>query len=257
MALDIKALLAKKKQIEAASNNAIWKPKAGANKVRIVPCMESPENPFQDLKFTYPDGKTTLSPETFDKPDPIAEFGRALRSEGQLSKEDWAVTKQYVPATRTYVTIIDRDDEKAGVKFWAISPTTFKRIVEIISNEEDYGDITDVKQGHDLIVTYTPKDKSATKFAQTDVDARPRKTPLSDDAAITKRWLTEQPKLLDQFPLLTYEELEKVLVAAVNKSKGRAEECFRCQGRRSSRQEALSGSECRFTFRLRQAVRRR
>lgn len=222
MAIDIKALLAKKKQMDAANNNSIWKPKAGENVIRIVPLATNPENPFQELHFTYPGGKTTLSPETFGDPDPIAEFGRALRAEGQLSKEDWAVTKQYVPAPRMYVPIVIRGEEKDGVKFWAISKTSFATLVEIMA-DEDYGDITDPKAGHDLKINYTPKDKAASGFPETSIMARPKKSPLAEDATTAKKLLTEQPKLLDQFPLLTYDELAKLLSAQINKGKNEAE----------------------------------
>jgi hypothetical protein len=88
--------------------------------------------------------------------------------------------------------------------------TVYQELLSIIA-DPDYGDITDVKSGRDIVVEYIPQEKSDTNFAKTMVRPKPNQTPLSPDAETVQRFLAEQPDLKVIFKEPTYEELKLTL----------------------------------------------
>ena len=154
MALDISKL---RNRLNSLSNNKsksmiIWKPNPGKQVVRIVPYKFEPENPFIELKFHYGlNGKTFLSPDTFGRPDPIVEFASNLKSTGD--KEDWKFGRNLEPKMRTFVPVIVRGEEQEGVRFWGFGKQVYQELLSIIA-DPDYGDITDIKGGRDILVEF-------------------------------------------------------------------------------------------------------
>lgn len=212
MGLNISKLREKLNELtnKPRASDIVWKPTEGTHTIRIVPLATNPENPFIEVYFHYLGGKTQLSPLTFGEADPIAEFAESLRAGGHLPPEEWNETKKFIPVVRTYVPIIVRGQEDAGVKYWAFGKTIFKELLAII-DDEDYGDITHPKTGFDIKLTFTPKEKSPTNFPQTALRVARTATPISTDAAFVKRVLTEQPNLFDAYSRPTYEELKTFL----------------------------------------------
>lgn len=206
-------LLAKLKNLQnkGQGQDIIWKPEEGETKIRIVPLATDPENPFIELFFHYGlGGKTYYSPLSYGERDPIAEFSDSLIGEGGLSKEEYKAAKQFYPALRTYLPIVVRGKEKEGVKYWAFGKQIFEQLLSIMT-DEDYGDITDPNEGRDVKVTFTPKEKSDTNFAKTELKIVPATSALSKDKELLAKLLTEQPDLKASQKKHTYEELTAVL----------------------------------------------
>lgn len=202
-------------QNKGASNPYMFKPEEGEQTVRIVPNAHLPESalPFEELYWYFNiTGKPILSPVSYGEADPIAEFYRDLTKGQKLPREEWEKIKQFKAQMRTYAPIVIRGKESEGIKFWAFGKKVYMTLLEHI-NEPDYGDISDVTSGHDIKITFTPKEKSDTvpKFPKTDILIRPKATPLHTDAAIVKKLMTGQPKLVDQFDHLSYDALKKIL----------------------------------------------
>lgn len=213
MGLNIEALREKLGKLSNKNKRSdiIWKPTEGSTNIRIVPLKENPENPFIELYFHYLGGRTQLSPLTFGKADPIAEFAESLRGGGHLPPDEWAETKKFVPVVRTYVPVIVRGQEDEGVRFWAFGKTIFKELLEFI-DDEDYGDITHPKTGRDIKVTFTPKEKTENKtFPETKIRMAAKTSPISTDAAYLKKVLEDQPSIYDAYTAPTYEELQTFL----------------------------------------------
>ena len=79
--------------------------------------------------------------------------------------------------------------------------------------DPDYGDITDIHEGHDIKVTVS---KQAGKmYATTDVMPRPKSTDLGTKKQI-KEWTENIPELDDVFQLKSYEQLENIINAWLN-----------------------------------------
>lgn len=218
MTLDISALKAKLNQFnkQADRSDALWKPTEGKTVIRIVPWKENTGWPFIEMQFHYLGKKTFLSPLTNGNRDPIAEFADELSSSGK--KEDWLQARPFRPKLRTYVPIIVRGEENLGVRFFSFGQTVYKELISII-NDPDYGDITDVKNGRDIVVEYVPQEKSDTSFAKTMVRPKPNQTPAGTAEQIEK-FLTEQPDIRAIFKEPTYQELKVALEQYLDPSYG-------------------------------------
>lgn len=210
MGIDVSKLKAKLNQFNRQTDRseALWKPTEGKSVIRIVPWKENREWPFVELYFHYLGNKTYLSPISNGHRDPIVEFAEALASGG--TKDDFAQAKPFRAKLRTFMPIIVRGEEEKGVRFMSFGRTVYKKLISII-NDPDYGDITDVKGGRDLVVEYTPEAKSDTNFAKTDVLPKPNRTPLSENAEAVKKFLAEQPDIHAIFTEPSYEELKVAL----------------------------------------------
>lgn len=202
------------------SDSILWRPTEGKHTIRLVPYAHTTdengklfdfvtEGLFIELKFTYLGGKTQISPTTFGRRDPIAEFGNA--NLGTRSKEEYEKVKIFLPSLRTYVPIIVRGEEDKGVRYFPFGITVYKQLLEIMGDDE-IGNIADPITGRDLVVTYVPKEKSSKKgFPETTLMYRPSSTPLSTDKALVKQFLTVQPDLLSIFKEASYSELKDIL----------------------------------------------
>lgn len=228
MALDKSQLLAALNKLKnpktagGEGNQYLWQPTEEKEvSVRIVPLASNPAFPFQELFWHYKlAGKTYISPRSWGGVDPIADFGDALivEGKGELSKDEYkAIKKQYSPDKRTYVPIIVRGEEEKGVRFWGFGKTIYETLLEYLTNEE-YGDITDVKNGRDIKVKFTAKENTTDKlFPETKITIRLNTSPLTEDGPTLKKWLHEQPVLLDVISNKpTTQELEAVLDKLVN-----------------------------------------
>ena len=210
MKLDMDALRAKLDRFknQGDRSNSFWRPTEGKQVVRIVPWSERPENPFIEMYFHYLGNRTHLSPKSYGKPDPIAEFGEHLRGDG--GKDAWQQAKPFFPKLHTLVPVVVRGEEDKGVRFWSFGKTVLVDLLSFI-DDEDYGDITDIETGRDIVVDYTPEEKSDTNFAKTKVRPKPNQSPLSDDDELVEKWTTDQPVFKSLFKEHTYEELKSFL----------------------------------------------
>jgi hypothetical protein len=212
MAVNIAQL---KSRLNSLSNtnqksNLIWKPKPGKQIVRIVPYKYVPENPFIELKFHYNiNGKTYLSPDSFGRPDPIVEFSNRLKKTGD--KEDWKMGRKMEPKIRTFVPVIVRGEEHEGVKFWGFGIQVYRELISIIT-DPDFGDITDLTNGRDIVVEFKTGDESGKSFPETSIRVKPNVT-LAIDPKNTSllESLKSQVNILDLFPEMSYDELKEVM----------------------------------------------
>lgn len=191
-------------------SNWLWKPEAGTTSVRIVPYPHNKSNPFTELVIHYKVGRSLVSPSTWGDPDPVLDFIKELRSSG--NKEDYNLTKELYPKTRIFVPIVVRGKESEGVKFWSFGPSIFKKLLSIVS-DPDYGDISDILEGRDIKVVYTPATKPGT-YPETEVIPRGSSSPLSSDkdqSNLIRESLSQLPEVHTLYDNPTYQELEEAL----------------------------------------------
>jgi hypothetical protein len=214
MALNLDAIKAKLNQLNKTDDKKsnIWKPEAGKTRVRIVPYVHRKENPFLELYFHYDIGKKTmLSPITFGNADPIVEFAEKLKKTGD--KEDWLMGRKIEPKMRTYVPVIIRGKESEGVKFWGFGKTIYTELLSIIA-DADYGDITDLMNGRDIDVEFTPAEGAGT-YPKTAIRVKPNTQPATEDKEIAQK-IMNQPQITDLFPEPTFDELQQALEEWMN-----------------------------------------
>jgi hypothetical protein len=214
MGLNLDAIKAKLNQLNKSDEkkNNLWKPEAGKTRVRIVPYVHRKENPFLELYFHYDIAKRSmLSPVSFGNADPVVEFAEKLKKTGD--KDEWLMGRKIEPKMRTYVPVIVRGKEAEGVKFWGFGKTIYTELLSIIS-DPDYGDITDLMNGRDIDVEFTPAE-GAGQYPKTAIRVKPNTSAATDDKAIAEK-IMNQPEITDIFPEPTYEELEKALQEWMN-----------------------------------------
>ena len=214
MAHDMEALrnrLKKIKEAKAARGNgdAFWKPKEGKTTIRIVPRKDAPDKTLRtDFLYHYIGGKGYRSPASSGGRDPIIEFAESLRREN--TEESIKAAKEFTPKSRFVVPIVVRGEEEKGVRLWSFTQAVYEQILEFVT-DPDIGDISDLREGRDIVVTYVPKEKSDTRFPKTQLLYKPSKTPLASDVATIKEWMSNQPEIDKIFPEQTYDGLKDVL----------------------------------------------
>lgn len=214
MAIDLNAVKAKLQALQSKTTkqNNLWKPEPGTHQIRIVPYVHNPGNPFLELYFHYNFvGKNILSPVTFGNADPIVEFADKLKSTG--NKDDWKMGKSLEPKMRCYVPILVRGKESEGVKFWGFGKQIYTELLSIIS-DPDYGDITDLMNGRDIDVEFTPAEGAGT-YPKTAIRVKPNTQPATEDKEIAQK-IMNQPQITDLFPEPTFDELQQALEEWMN-----------------------------------------
>ena len=208
MGLNLDAIKAKLNQLNNNNDrrNNLWKPEVGKTRVRIVPYVHRKDNPFLELYFHYDIAKRSmLSPVSFGNADPVVEFAEKLKKTGD--KDEWLMGRKIEPKMRTYVPVIVRGKESEGVKFWGFGKTIYTELLSIVS-DPDYGDITDLLNGRDIDVEFTPAEGGG--YPKTAIRVKPNTSAATEDKAIAEK-IMNQPTITDIFPEPTYEELEQAL----------------------------------------------
>lgn len=223
MAINLDAIRNRLNNLKNATNRTsnIWKPEPGEHQIRIVPYAHNRENPFIELHFHYKLGKKSmLSPVSFGRPDPVVEFANKLKQTG--SKEDWIAGRKLEPKMRTYVPVIVRGAEDEGVKFWGFGKQIYQELLSFIS-DPDYGDISDLREGRDIVVNVISAEEAGKDYAQTKIRIKPKQTPATDNPTVLDK-IKEQPAITELYPEPTYEELRTQLQTWMGQAEEQSEE---------------------------------
>ena len=217
--MDINAIKSKLTQLQSTTSTKenFWKPEPGKQVVRIVPYKHNKDNPFIELFFHYNLGnnKTYLSPMSFGRPDPVAEFADKLKSTG--NKDEWIQGKRLEPKMRTFAPVIVRGKESEGVKFWGFGKTVYQELLGVIA-DPDYGDITDATNGRDIGIDRQTPAEAGNQYGKTTVRVKPNQTPITDDATLLTSIMDNQSDLVELYNEPTYDELKEVLQNFLNPS---------------------------------------
>ena len=217
--MDINAIKSRLTTLQATSNTKdnFWKPEPGKQVVRIVPYKFNKDNPFIELFFHYSLGnnKTYMSPASFGRPDPVAEFADKLKSTG--NKDEWIQGKRLEPKMRTFVPVIVRGKESEGVKFWGFGKTVYQELLSVIA-DPDYGDITDAMAGRDIMIERQTPAEAGNQYGKTTVRVKPNMSPITEDANLLKNVLEGQSNLTELYTEPSYDELKEALQNFLNPS---------------------------------------
>jgi hypothetical protein len=191
-----------------------WKPRLGEQTVRLVPFKDNPNYPLQQVKFHKDIVVMSMySLSNWGEKDPIEEFieaikleARAKKAAGENSDEEWSLAKKLRPKTRTYAQVIVRGEEHLGTRLWEFGNKVEEQILKIVNNPE-YGDIADPNEGTDLLVTGINAEFNGNKYIEPSVTAKRNSSPLTTDAALLQKLLTEQYDPLSLYKKNTYAEI--------------------------------------------------
>jgi hypothetical protein len=217
MAFNVDAIRKKLNDLTGKNNkkNATWRPEEGKSyTVRFIPLPKSSDGSgLRDLSFYYNIGTNPglLAPYQFGKPDPFQELITKLRSDD--SKDSFELAKKLYPKTRAFGAVIVRGEEEKGVRIWSFGKTVQQDLYNVML-DADYGDIMDYKKGYDIKVTC--EKLPGKQFADTTIRPRPNPTPLHEDQAKAKEWISSIPNMDEIYVEKSYDELAKLLNDYVN-----------------------------------------
>ena len=217
--MDINAIKSRLNQLSQTNStaNSFWKPPAGKTQIRITPYVENKDNPFVELFFHYSlvPNKTVLSPLSFGRPDPVQQFADKLKSSGD--KDEWIQGKRIEPKMRTFAPVVVRGEETEGVKWWGFGKTVYQELLGIIA-DPDYGDISDVMTGRDIVVERQTAAEAGNQYGKTTIRVKPNQTALVEDATLSQNLITNQPNIVELYTEPSFDELKGHLQNFLNPS---------------------------------------
>ena len=217
--MDINAIKSRLSQLQNTSStaNAFWKPQPGKSQIRITPYNENKDNPFVELFFHYSlvPKKTVLSPLSFGRPDPVQQFADKLKASGD--KDEWIQGKRIEPKMRTFAPVIVRGEESEGVKWWGFGKTVYQELLAIIA-DPDYGDISDVMTGRDIVVERQTAAEAGNQYGKTTIRVKPNQTALVEDATLSQNLISNQPNIVELYNEPSFDELKGHLQNFLNPS---------------------------------------
>jgi len=175
MGIDLAKMKAKRDALEnRGGKSSFWRPEDGEQTIRLVPTADG--DPFKEFWFHYNLGKNPgfLSPKkNFGEDDPLNDFIRQLYKDG--SDDSVKMAKNLNARQRFFSPVIVRGEEDQGVRLWGYGKTAYKELLNLVLNPE-YGDITDVDDGTDLVINYGKP--AGAQFPQTTITPRRKNSPL-------------------------------------------------------------------------------
>jgi len=149
-----------------------------------------------------------LSPETWGEKDPIALFASKLREE--YSKENYLLAKKLDAKTRIFAPVIVRGEEDKGVRLWQFGKLIYEELLSLAVDDE-IGDYTDIVSGRDLTIETVGPESTGTQYNKSSVRVRLKETPLSGDAELVDKWISDQPNPTKEFKQFTFDEMKSAL----------------------------------------------
>jgi len=146
---------------------------------------------------------------------PFCEAREELLATGKESDKELA--KKYNARKMYVVKVIDRENEEWGVKFWRFNHDyrkegIFDKIHGLLTALKTNKDITNATSGRDLAISIQRnQNKIPVVTSISALDA----TPLSEDAELAEKWLSDTRTWEDVYSVRTYDYLEIIVKGGV------------------------------------------
>lgn len=188
--------------------------KNAEKRIRILPTKDG-SSPFVEVYYheVQVDGKWVklYDPKQDGQPSPLNEVYAGLMMTGVDADRELA--RQYRARKFFIVKVIDRDNEADGPKFWRFKFNSkgdgvFDKIYPIFKNK---GDITDVEEGRDLIVSLgLSKSGNGKEYTSVNSIINEDKSPLHTDPDQVKEWVEDALTYSDVYAKKPFEYLDMV-----------------------------------------------
>lgn len=212
--MDIDAIREKLNKLRGqATRSNTWRPEDNKdNHIRILP-LAGEDIPFKETYWHWNvGGKSALCPKYTHGDDcPICDLVSKMFDESDRTKDNALrdSARSLRAKLRPYVPIIDRSNEEQGPQWWPTSKSVYTEILTIIANP-DFGDITNVTNGHDLVVTKLQPEPGR-MYGMTKIMARPKETPLSETQSGVEDILNAIPPTDEFMGARPYQELKEIV----------------------------------------------
>lgn len=193
---------------EEAQRFPLWIPPEGRSELRFLPPWSVAGDIGYETRWHWnigPDHKAVPCPHSVEKECPLCDLVKELRT-----KKDPKAQEMYA-RKRIYYNIIVRGEEEKGVQVYASGIRVYENILSYLYDDE-WGDITDVVAGRDMILERVGQGKEDTQYT---LKPKANPSPIHADQAVVDKWL-EEIYNLDE--IITYPETEDVqkLVGALS-----------------------------------------
>jgi hypothetical protein len=187
---------------------------SGQKRIRVLPTTDG-SSPFKEAFFheVQVGGKwmKLYDPSQDGQRSPLNEVRDALLSTG--SEDDKVLARSYKAKKFYIVKVIDRENEADGPKFWRFKHNykgdgALDKIIPIIRSK---GDITDVQEGRDLIISLAvTKANNGREYTTINSIIQEDKSPLHTDSEILNEWVNHSDTWRDVYSIKPIEYLELV-----------------------------------------------
>jgi len=186
----------------------------GQKRIRILPTTDG-TSPFKEVEFheIQVDGKwmKLYDPSQDGEPSPLNEVRKTLLATG--SEDDKKLARNYRARKFYIVKVIDRENESDGPKFWRFKHNykgdgPLDKIIPIIRSK---GDITDIQEGRDLIISLSlNKAPNGREYTSINSIIQEDKSPLHTDPEIVSGWVNHPDTWRDVYSIKPQEYLQLV-----------------------------------------------
>ena len=187
---------------------------SGQKRIRILPTTDG-TTPFKEVQFheVQVGGKwmKLYDPSQDGERSPLNEVRDALLATG--SEEDKVLARNYRSKKFYVVKVIDRENEADGPKFWRFKHNykgdgALDKIIPIIRSK---GDITNVQEGRDLIISLAvTKANNGREYTTINSIIQEDKTQLHEDPEVLNEWVNHADTWKDVYSIKPIEYLELV-----------------------------------------------
>ena len=232
MAIDLDALRAKHEELTkpAGGGNSdflsnFFQVKEGTNIVRVLPGKDDDTLFYAETKIhRIPNGegqvKNVHCRKVQGEKCPLCDAYYALwKRVNEGAKENETMARQIKPRARYYMNVLDRETEE--VKILSVGVILFKKVVAAML-DEDFGDITDPKEGHDFKIVKI-MDGQWPKYDQS--QPRPKSEPLGSSQQVAA-YMEQLHEIHDLVKLEEYEDVKQYAdnILVSNQSSSKSEE---------------------------------
>lgn len=202
--VDLSKIKAKQVQYDKSANaknfqSNFWVPKEGKNNIRVLPPWSEEGIWYREVPYHYGvGGKSVVCPKRLLSKscyvcDKVAEFRKS--SDKELND----LANDLRPKMRVYYNVIDLDDTAKGVQVFGSGVQVFKDLL-YYDLDDEWGNITDVEEGYDIILTREGKGRNS-KYQ---VKAKKNSSSLENE-----EWLNSLSNLDNLIgKILSYDELK-------------------------------------------------
>lgn len=142
----------------------------GTIRMRVMNCGADNEFAYELVTFWLGnDIGEVISPATFGEPCACMEKYQELK--GSSDEDDIEIAKKLVPRKKYVIPQIMYKDDKGkevdednSEKLHQIAGGTYQDIIDLYLDDDEWGDMTDPKEGYDIKITRTGKGKNDTKY---------------------------------------------------------------------------------------------
>ena len=173
-------LLARKKELEKkGSGGGMIYPKEGTIRFRIKDPGEDCELAIEIIQFYLgPKLGGVISPATFNEDCPIME--KYLELKESKDEDDKLLAKKLVPKRKYVIAVVAYKDEKGKEvdeqnvdKPMLIPKQAYQDIIDLYLDEDEWGDMTSIKNGYDLKLTRSGKGQMDTTYTISPCQKKP------------------------------------------------------------------------------------